>query len=143
MGSGDGDASAGAKRSHSSDKNNPSPFVDTWGGYTWNQEAGQWIYDDDNERHPPSRYEAKSPARPPFESREPFTDDSGTRYFTSVERGPIDPSDEYGHYRSNSPESLSAYQSPRMPIHEVHSTRRSRSVSPNPEGEYLLNSRRI
>lgn len=135
MGPRDGNSSAGAKTSHSSDKNKPSPFVDNWGGYTWNQEAGQWSYDGCNERHPPSPYEVKSRALPPFDGGEPFTDGSGTRYLTPDERGHINPSDEYGRYRSNSPESLSAYWSSRMPIQEVQSTRNSRSMSPNPESE--------
>ena len=142
MGSGDGHPPAGAKRSHPSDKSNPSPFVDTWGGYTWDQEAGQWTYDDNHERHPPSHYESRSPTRPLFDGREPLTDDSGLRYSTADERGHINPSEEYARYRSNSPESLSAYWSPRMPIHEVQNTKRSHSMSPNPESECLLNSRR-
>ena len=142
MGSGNGDPPAGAKKSHSSDKSNPSPFVDTWGGYTWDQEAGEWFYDDNHERHPPSHYEARSPTGPPFDGREPLTDDSGMHYSAPDERGHINPSDEYARYRSNSPESLSAYWSPEMPLHEVQNTRRSHSMSPNPESECLLNSRR-
>lgn len=143
MGSRDGDPSTGAKRSHSSDKNNISPFVDKWEGYTWDQEAGQWSYDGYDECHPPSHYEPKSPVWPHYEGREPFTDDSGTHYLTPNERGHSNPSDEYGRYRSNSPESLSAYWSPRMPADEVQSTRKSRSMSPNPESECLLNLSRI
>ena len=117
MESGDGDPSAGDKRSHSSEKNNSSPFVDEWEGYTWNQEAGQWSYDGFIESHPPSCYEAKTPGSLPFDGREPFTDDSGTRYFTPDERG-------------------------HMRLHEVQNTKTTRSMSPNPESECLLNSRR-
>ena len=142
MGSRDGDLSAGAKKSHS-DKDKLSPFVDKWEGYTWDQEARQWSYDGHDESHPPSRYELKSPASPPFEGRDPFTDDSGTRYVTPDERGHSKTPNEYGRYRSNSPESLSAYWSSRTPMNEVQGTRKSRSLSPNPASECLLNIRRI
>ena len=117
MGSRDEDPSADAKRSHSSEKNNSSPFVDKWEGYTWNQEARQWSYDGCNESHAPSCDEAKQPASPPFDGRDPFTDDSGMRYTTPDERG-------------------------HMPIHEAQNTKTARSVSPKPESECLLNSRR-
>lgn len=136
MGSRDGDPPAGAKESHSSDKRNASPFVDTYEGYTWDQEAGEWTHDVNHERHSPSPYEARSPAGPPFDSREPLPDDSGMRHSTPDERGHIDPSDEYARCRSNSAQSFPVYWSPDLPLHEGRN-RRSRSIA----GEFLSNSR--
>ena len=140
MGSRDGVSSAGSGRSHSSNKHVDSPFVDHWGGYTWDDGAHQWIYDGCNGIYPPSRHDALPPDGLPFNGRNPFSDSYGN-YFTPDENDNVYPSDEYGRYRSKSPEGPSAYWSKSLPIREIGSNRRPRTVSPNTESKCLLNSR--
>ena len=79
MGSRDGDSFAGGGGSRSSGKYNNSPFVDNFGGYTWDGE-GEWIYDGCNGKYPPSRYDAITPSHLPFNGRKPFSDSSGTHF---------------------------------------------------------------
>ncbi len=141
MGSRDGYSSTGGGQSRSSGRDNDSPFVNHFGGYTWDG-PGEWTYDGCNGIYPPSRYEAIQPADLPFNGRKPFSNSSGTHYFTSDENGHVYPSDEYGRYRSKSPEALSAYRSSRLPIRELESNRRPGPMSPNPESKCLLNLRR-
>ena len=140
MGSRDGYSSAGGGGSRSSGKYNNSPFVDNFGGYTWDGE-GEWIYDGCNGKYPPSRYDAITPSHLPFNGRKPFSDSSGT-HFTPDENGHVYPSDEYGRYRSNSPEASTEYRSSRLPTGELESNRRPGSMWPNPESKCLSSLRR-
>ena len=116
------------------------PFVDHWGGYTWNDGARQWTYDGCNGIYPPSRHDALPPDRLPFNGRKPFSDSYG-HYFTADENDNVYPSDEYGRYRSKSPEDSSAHWSNSLPIRELGSNRRPRTVSPNTGSKCLLNLR--
>ena len=141
MGSRDGYSSAGSGRSRSSNKHADSPFVDHWGGYTWDDGARQWTYDGCNGIYPPSRHDALPPDRLPFNGRKPFSDSYG-HHFTPDENENVYPSDEYGRYRSKSLEGSSAHWSNSLPIRELGSHRRPRTVSPYTESKCPLNSRR-
>ena len=141
MGSRDGDSSAGAGRSRSPGRYDDSPFVNHYGGYTWDG-AGAWTHDGCNGIYPPCRYDAIQPAHLPFNGRKPFSNSSGTHYFASDDDEHVYPSDEYGRYRSNSSEALSAYRSSRLPVGEPESNRTPGPVRPNPESKCLLNLRR-
>ena len=140
MGSRDGYSSAGGGGSRSSGKNNNSPFVNHSGGYTWDGK-GEWIYDGCNGMYPPSRYDAITPSHLPFNGRKPFSDSSEKHYFTPDENGNVYPSDEYGRYRSKSPEASTEYRSSRLPIRELESNRRPGSMWPNPESKSILSLR--
>ena len=92
MGSRDGYSSAGSGRFPLSNKRDYSPFVDHYGGYTWDGASG-WTYDGCNGIYPPRRHDTIPPDCLPFNGRKPLADYYGA-HFTPDENGNVYPSDK-------------------------------------------------